>query len=190
MAETLEATKELSDVEMAARLAKAKQDFESAQKAKKDSPAPEELSDFERDSRLIKAKQEFESAQKAKENLAGRNEFMRGMVRATDQLQATYSGGVGMVHSLLGNESEAAGSFASYQDEMRQSTENPATVDKFFSSDPKSGAMASAGNMATWAAGTAGSLVPSVAESALSGVAGAAVGADQYGLLGDCALPG
>jgi hypothetical protein len=138
--------------------------------------APVELSDFEVATRLRKAKQEFEASQKAKENLAGRNEFMRGMVRATDQLQATYQGGVGMVNSLIGNEAEAARRFSNYQDEMRQSTENPATVDKFFSADPKSGAMASAGNMATWAAGTAGSLIPSVAESIASGVAGGVAG--------------
>lgn len=138
--------------------------------------APRQLSTSELAVMLSNARQEIASAKEAKKNLAGRNEFMRGAVRATDQLQASYQGGVGLVNSLLGNDAEAARRFSNYKDEMRQSTENPATVDKFFSSDPKSGAMASVGNMGTWVAGTAGSLIPSVAESALSGVAGGVVG--------------
>lgn len=138
--------------------------------------APRKLDALELWSLLDKAEQDWKSADKAKENLSGRNEFVRGVVRSTDQLQATYQGGMGMVNALVGNDAEAARRFSNYQREMRQSTENPATVDKFFSSDPKSGAMASAGNMATWAAGTAGSLIPSVAESVVSGVAGGVAG--------------
>lgn len=121
------------------------QDFESTHL-----PAPEELSNFERDNRLIKATQEYESAQEAKKNLTGRNEFMRGLYRGTDQLQATYQGGIGMVHSLLGNESEAAGSFARYQHEILQSSENPRLAPTFGSmiDDPFGWLAATAGEYA------------------------------------------
>ena len=121
------------------------QDFESTHL-----PAPEELSDFERDTRLRKATQEYESAQEAKKNLTGRNEFMRGLYRGTDQLQATYQGGIGMVHSLLGNESEAAGSFARYQHEILQSSENPRLAPTFGSmiDDPFGWLAATAGEYA------------------------------------------
>lgn len=142
--------------------------------------APRQLDALEFASLVTRAEQGWKSAEKAKENLTGRNEFMRGLSRGVDQLQGTYQGAVGMGQSLVGNDVEAARRFSNYQDEMRQSSENPATVDKFFSNDPKSGAMASAGNMGKWAAGTAGSLIPSVAESVVSGVAGAAAGAALF----------
>ena len=126
------------------------QDSVEKHQVPEDKTTSRKLSDFERDTRLIKAKQEYESAQKAKENLTGRNEFMRGVVRGTDQLQATYQGGIGMVHSLLGNESEAAGSFARYQDEMRQASENPRLAPTFGSmiDDPFGWLAATAGEYA------------------------------------------
>ncbi len=101
------------------------QDSPEATRVPEDKTAPRQLSTSELAYRLTTLMQNFESAEKAKANLSGRNEFMRGLVRGTDQMQASYQGGVGMLSSLVGNDAEAARRFANYQDEMRQSTENP-----------------------------------------------------------------
>ena len=110
-------------------------------------------------------------------NLANRNEFMRGLYRGADTLQATYQGGLGMLSSLAGDEVGARERFRAYQDEMRQASENPRTEMDLFSTDAKTGAFGSLSNFGTYAAGTLGEAVPSLAESVLSGIAGAALGA-------------
>ena len=126
--------------------------------------------------RLSKMRRSADTADAQKSNLENRNEFMRGVMRGTDSLQATAHGGLGMLASAMGDPLEANRSFGAYKEEMRQSSENPATVTDFFSTDEKTGAMASPGNMGTWAAGSLGNALPSLAESIGTGIAGAAAG--------------
>lgn len=126
--------------------------------------------------RLSKMRRAADTADNQKNNLENRNEFMRGVMRGVDSLQATAHGGLGMLSSAMGDPLEANRSFGEYQEQMRQASENPATVDQFFSTDPKKGAMASPGNMGTWAAGSLGNALPSLAESIGTGIVGAAAG--------------
>ena len=116
------------------------------------------------------------SAERAKENLENRSEFMRTLLSGIDTTQATYYGGMGAIKSWLGDKQGADEDFEHYDDEMRQAGENPRTVDTFWSAHPDKGAFGSLGNFGTWAAGAAGSVLPSAAEAVLSGVAGAAAG--------------
>ena len=116
------------------------------------------------------------AAAKGKENIAKRSEFTRGLLRGIDQTQATFYGGLGMLSSAMGDDKSSDMRFQQYREQMRQASENPATVDEFFSTDPKKGAFGSVGNLGTYAAGTIGSLLPTIAESAVAGVAGAAIG--------------
>jgi hypothetical protein len=116
------------------------------------------------------------AAAKGKENIAKRSEFTRGLLRGIDQTQATFYGGLGMLSSAMGDDKASDLRFQQYREQMRQASENPATVDEFFSTDPKKGAFGSVGNLGTYAAGTIGSLLPTIAESAVAGVAGAAIG--------------
>jgi len=120
---------------------------------------------------------ERKSAAIGQKNLKARNPFMRGLYRGFDTLQGTYQGGLGMLSSLAGDEPSAQQYFQAYQDEMRQASENPRDNIDFFSTDPKTGAFGSIGNFGTYAAGTLGEAVPSLAESVLTGIAGAALGA-------------
>ena len=108
------------------------------------------LDAFELWSLLNKAEQDWKSAAKAKENLAGRNEFMRGLYRGIDSMQATYQGAVGMVSSLVGNDAEAARRSANYEYEMRQASENPRLAPTFGSmiDDPFGWLAATAGEYA------------------------------------------
>lgn len=122
-------------------------------------------------------KLQAETAANAQKNLAGRSEFTRGLLRGVDTLQATYEGGLGMYNAAIGDQVAADKRFANYREQMRQASENPATVTDFFSTDEKKGAFASPGNFATYAAGTLGQAVPSLTEAVISGIAGAAVGA-------------
>jgi N12 class adenine-specific DNA methylase len=123
---------------------------------------------------VSKTPEETEAA--AKQNLANRSEFTRGLLRGVDTTQAAFYGGLGMYSAAMGDTEAADRRFQQYQEQMRQASENPATVDQFFSTDPQKGAFGSVGNFGTWVAGTAGSLIPSVAEAAAAGVAGAAIG--------------
>jgi hypothetical protein len=116
------------------------------------------------------------AAAKGKENIAKRSEFTRGLLRGIDQTQATFYGGLGMLSSAMGDDKSSDMRFQQYREQMRQASENPATVDEFFSTDPKKGAFGSVGNLGTYAAGTIGSLIPTIAETAVTGVAGAAIG--------------
>ena len=112
----------------------------------------------------------------AKQNLAARNEFMRGLYRGIDTTQAAFYGGLGMYSAAMGDTEAADRRFQQYQEQMRQASENPATVDQFFSTDPQKGAFGSVGNFGTWVAGTGGSLIPSVVEAGAAGITGAAIG--------------
>ena len=116
------------------------------------------------------------AAAKGKENIAKRSEFTRGLLRGIDQTQATFYGGLGMLSSAMGDDKASDMRFQQYREQMRQASENPATVDEFFSTDPKKGAFGSVGNLGTYVAGTMGSLLPTIAESAVAGLAGAAIG--------------
>ncbi len=138
---------------------------------------PRRLNAFELVTMIDEARREREVAANAEKNKGSRNEFMRGLSRGVDSMQGTFQGAVGLGQALVGNDVEAAKRFGKYKEEMRQAAENPPTVEKFFSSDPKTGALASPSNMASWAAGSLGAAVPSLAESAISGAAGAAAGA-------------
>ena len=116
------------------------------------------------------------AAAKGKENIAKRSEFVRGLLRGIDQTQATFYGGLGILSSAMGDDKASDMRFQQYREQMRQASENPATVDEFFSTDPKKGAFGSVGNLGTYVAGTMGSLLPTIAESAVAGLAGAAIG--------------
>ncbi len=107
--------------------------------------SPSEMMDFIAESKLKR-----DAAKKATENLATRNEFMRGLYRGIDQMQGTYHGAVGRGHSLLGNDIEAAKSFSDYEDEMRQASENPRLAPTFGSmiDDPFGWLAATAGEYA------------------------------------------
>jgi N12 class adenine-specific DNA methylase len=125
----------------------------------------------------IRDLRERKSAAIGQKNLEARNPFMRGLYRGFDNLQGTYQGGLGMLSSLAGDETSAQQRFQAYKDEMRQASENPRDNIDFFSTDPKTGAFGSFSNFGTYAAGTLGEAVPSLAESVLTGIAGAALGA-------------
>jgi len=120
--------------------------------------------------------QAIETEQIAAKNLAGRSEFTRGLLSGIDNLQATGHGFLGAMRKLTGDELGAQRSFEGYQEQMREAAENPRTVQKFFSADPKQGAFGSVENLGTWAAGTIGEFLPSLTEMALTSAAGAAIG--------------
>lgn len=115
-----------------------------------DKTTSRQLDDADLMQMIRETKAKKKSADKAKENLANRNEFMRGLYRGIDSMQATYHGALGRVQTLAGNDIEAYMSFSNYEDEMRQASENPRLAPTFGSmiDDPFGWLAATAGEYA------------------------------------------
>jgi hypothetical protein len=79
----------------------------------------------------IRDLREQKSAAIGQKNLEARNEFLRGLYRGFDTLQATYQSGLGKLSSLVGDETSARKYLEAYQDEMRQASENPRNAPTF-----------------------------------------------------------
>jgi hypothetical protein len=125
---------------------------------------------------MFKAEKAKRTAEKAKENSANRSELERGWDRGVAGMKSSFAGAGAIGSTLLGDEEGAQQYIDSYQEYERQASENPATVDKFFSTDPKSGAFGSVSNFAGYTGGLIGSTGPSLIESAGASIGGAMIG--------------
>lgn len=125
---------------------------------------------------IAKAKEDIKTKKTAEENLKNRSSLYRGLLRGIDSMQATYEGGVGLLQSAIGNEDAADERMRAYQEQMRQASENPTSVQSFFSTDEKTGAFGSINNFGEYIGSTIGAAAPSLAEAALSAAAGSAAG--------------
>jgi hypothetical protein len=81
--------------------------------------------------KLLRAQKDIERAERTKDNLKNRSEFMRGVMRGIDELQANYQHGMGRLASAMGDQLEEYRRFANYEDEMRQASENPRLAPTF-----------------------------------------------------------
>ncbi len=106
----------------------------------------------------------------ADENLQKRGEFTRGVARGTDILQGSLYGFAGLAGSGLGLEGVKQWGFEGYKRNLEEAQENPATVqfENLSLTEPM--------KAARWAIGMLGELAPSMAEAAVSSLAGAAIG--------------
>lgn len=98
-----------------------------------------------------------------------RGEFVKGVLRGTDETQATAYGLVGLIGDFLGADSVRDWGYEGYKKNMKEAEENPAATGSVFDVD-------SAGSLSDYVAGTAGTLTAQVPYALLSGGLGSAVG--------------
>lgn len=129
---------------------------------------------------LTDAEREAKTAQ----NVQNRGEFKRGLLSGIDESQGMLYGAAGMVGSIAsdaglpGGEGLRDWGLRGYQRNQLEAQQNPRSV-----TDVRE-AIQSPGQFADWAAGTAGSLTPFMAEIAATSLIGAAVGTATAGPVG------
>jgi hypothetical protein len=86
----------------------------------------------------------------AQQNLATRNEFVRGLLRGIDTTQAAFYRGLEMLSSAMGDDTTSDLRFEQYREQMRQASENPRLAPTFLSmmDDPLSWLSATTGEYA------------------------------------------
>lgn len=98
-----------------------------------------------------------------------RGEFIKGVLRGTDETQATAYGIIGVLGDILGSDSVRDWGYAGYQKNMKEAEENPAATGSVFDID-------SVGSLKDYAAGTLGTLTAQVPYALFSGGVGSAIG--------------
>ncbi|MBN2162452.1 MAG: hypothetical protein JW713_05875 [Pontiellaceae bacterium] len=115
-------------------------------------------------------------------NTEHKSNFRRGLESGWDQTAALGHGFAGLAKSAVGNKEGAQASFDAYQEKMDEASLNPLDVPTFFKHDGQdaNSVLGGEGNdisrFMKWASGQAGQLLPTMAEFALSGIAGGAAG--------------
>lgn len=94
--------------------------------------------------------------------------FTRGLMQGVAQTQGMMHGAIGMAKSVVGEDS-AQDSFMRAGHHLRRAEAYAAPVQQFWSKDSETGAFGSIGNLGSWAASTAGQLIPFMTEIAVTG---------------------
>jgi hypothetical protein len=115
------------------------------------------------------------------ENIDTKSNYSRGLASGVDNLQATGYGFAGLMGDILGFDSLRDWGVEGYERNLEEAELNPVDVSRFTDIDSVSDGV-------KWFLGNAGSLTPSMAEAALSAVAGATIAGAPTGGAG--AIPG
>jgi hypothetical protein len=127
------------------------------------------------ESRGLDGRTDREREARARYNMENRSEFTRGFLGAVDDTQGMAYGAVGALGGIAADAGLPGGQgvrdfgLRGYQANKQEAEINPRRVGGIQD-------IQNAGDIGTFAAGTAGSLVPFMAETALSALIGAAIG--------------
>ena len=86
--------------------------------------------------------------------------FTKGLMQGVARTQGMMHGAAGIAKSVTGNKIGAQSSYMRVGHRLRRAEAYAAPVQQFWSKDSETGAFGSIGNLGSWAASTAGQLIP------------------------------